>query len=60
NGNTWKPTTRNVNNFFELTGGTGTKTAWVRATSENGDSVIVKDVNMSSGTTTKSTVNYKS
>ncbi|THV99408.1 barwin-like endoglucanase [Aureobasidium pullulans] len=58
-GKTWKSTTRNVNNFFEITGGTGTKTAWVRATSEKGDTVIVKDVDMSSGKTTKSTVNYK-
>jgi hypothetical protein len=60
-GKTWKATTRNVNNYFALAGngGTGTKTAWVRATSENGDSVIVKDVDMTSGKTTKSTVNYK-
>jgi expansin (peptidoglycan-binding protein) len=60
-GKTWKPTTRNVNNYFALAGGagTGTKTAWVRATSENGDQVVVKDVDMTSGKTTKGTVNYK-
>ncbi|KAH0285036.1 barwin-like endoglucanase [Aureobasidium namibiae CBS 147.97] len=60
-GKTWKATTRNVNNYFALSGngGTNTKTAWVRVTSENGDTVVVKDVDMTSGKTTKGTANYK-
>lgn len=57
-GSTWKSTTRNVNNFFELEGGTGSETAWVRATSESGETVIVKDVTLASGKTTKATTNY--
>ncbi|EMD68576.1 hypothetical protein GGP41_003211 [Bipolaris sorokiniana] len=60
-GNTWKPTTRNINNFFTLVGngGTGTKTAWVRLTSDLGSQVIVKDVELVSGKTTKATANYQ-
>jgi hypothetical protein len=58
-GKTWKATTRNVNNYFEITGGTGTDTAWVRATSEKGDTVVVQNVAMTSGKTTKGSTNYK-
>ena len=60
-GKTWKATTRNVNNYFALAGngGTNTKTAWVRVTSENGDTVVVQNVDMTSGKTTKGTANYK-
>ncbi|PQE14451.1 extracellular cellulase allergen Asp F7-like protein [Rutstroemia sp. NJR-2017a BBW] len=59
-GATWKPTTRNINNFFEFpsAGGTGTKTAWVRVTSETGSQVVVKNVDMTSKTVTKATGNY--
>ncbi|KAM3083290.1 hypothetical protein ACMFMG_003945 [Clarireedia jacksonii] len=59
-GATWKPTTRNINNFFEFpsSGGTGTKTAWVRVTSETGSQVIVKDVDMTSKKVTTATTNY--
>jgi expansin (peptidoglycan-binding protein) len=59
-GSTWKPTTRNINNFFTLAGngGTGTKTAWVRLTSDTGSQVIVKDVDMTSNKITKATANY--
>jgi expansin (peptidoglycan-binding protein) len=60
-GQTWKPTTRNVNNFFTMVGngGTGTTTAWVRVTSELGSQVIVKDVKLSSGALTIATENYQ-
>ncbi|CZT43679.1 uncharacterized protein RSE6_03750 [Rhynchosporium secalis] len=58
-GATWKPTKRNINNFFELgAGGTGTATAWVRVTSETGSQVIVKDVQLKSGASTSGTSNY--
>ncbi|KAK8063651.1 hypothetical protein PG996_008303 [Apiospora saccharicola] len=59
-GATWKPTTRDVNNFFKLegNGGVGAATAWVRVTSETGTSVVLKDVQMKSETTTKAGENY--
>ncbi|KAK6858316.1 hypothetical protein PG995_006015 [Apiospora arundinis] len=59
-GATWKPTTRDVNNFFKLegNGGTGSATAWVRVTSETGSQVVLKDVQMKSETTTKAGENY--
>ncbi|KAK8096824.1 uncharacterized protein PG998_005048 [Apiospora kogelbergensis] len=59
-GVTWKPTTRDVNNFFKLegNGGTGSATAWVRVTSETGSQVVLKDVQMKSETTTKAGENY--
>lgn len=59
-GSTWKPTTRNINNFFEFAagGGTGTKSAWIRLTSETGSQVVVKGVNMASSTVTTATSNY--
>lgn len=61
-GKTWKATTRNINNFFELStlgGGTSTTTAWIRVTSETGSQVIVESVNMASGTVTTATTNYQ-
>ena len=60
-GNTWKATTRNVNNFFELSstgGGTSTTTAWIRVTSENGSEVVIENVNMAAGTVATATTNY--
>lgn len=59
-GATWKPTTRDVNNFFKLegNGGVGAATAWVRVTSETGTTVVLKDVQMKSETTTKAAENY--
>jgi expansin (peptidoglycan-binding protein) len=58
-GNTWKATTRNVNNFFELpSGGTSTTTVWIRVTSEDGSEVVLENVNMASGTVTTATTNY--
>lgn len=59
-GVTWKPTTRNINNFFEFAagGGTGTSTAWVRVTSETGSQVVVKDVSMISSKVTTAASNY--
>lgn len=57
-GKTWMPTTRNTNNFFELSGGTGTSEAWVRVTSELGERVVVEDVQVTAGVTTKGTQNY--
>lgn len=60
-GRTWKNTTRNINNFFELSstgGGTSTATAWIRVTSENGSQVVVESVNMASGAVTTATENY--
>lgn len=59
-GNTWKTATRNINNFFTLpgNGGTNTKTAWIRVTSDTGSQVVVKDVDMTSNVYTKATSNY--
>ncbi|KAH7317926.1 RlpA-like double-psi beta-barrel-protein domain-containing protein-containing protein, partial [Rhexocercosporidium sp. MPI-PUGE-AT-0058] len=59
-GATWKPTVRNINNFFEFakSGGTGTTTAWIRVTSETGSQVVVKDVKMISSTVSSATSNY--
>lgn len=59
-GNTWKATKRDTNNFFTLpgNGGTNTKTAWVRVTSNTGSQVVVKDVDMTSNKYTKATSNY--
>ncbi|KAH8755936.1 RlpA-like double-psi beta-barrel-protein domain-containing protein-containing protein [Hyaloscypha finlandica] len=60
-GNTWKATTRNVNNFFELSstgGGTSTTTAWIRVASENGSEVVIENVNMAAGTVATATTNY--
>ncbi|USP74912.1 carbohydrate-binding module family 63 protein [Curvularia clavata] len=59
-GKTWKATTRNINNFFTLpgNGGTNTKTAWVRVTSDTGSQVVIEDVDMTSNKYTKATTNY--
>ncbi|EOA86747.1 carbohydrate-binding module family 63 protein [Exserohilum turcica Et28A] len=59
-GNTWKATTRNVNNFFTFpgSGGTNTPTAWVRVTSDTGSEVVVKDVDLTSNKSTKGASNY--
>jgi len=57
-GATWKPTTRDVNNFFKMSGTLSASTAWMRVTSHTGTSVIVKDVKLASGVITKATANY--
>ncbi|KAL9108746.1 MAG: hypothetical protein Q9227_006542 [Pyrenula ochraceoflavens] len=57
-GSTWKATTRNTNNYFELSGGTGTTSAWVKVTSELGESIVVENVELTAGVTTKGTSNY--
>ena len=59
-GSTWRSTTRNTNNFFELSSASGTSTVWTRATSELGDQVVVKNVVLTAGTTTTGTSNYPS
>ena len=59
-GATWMQTIRDTNNYFKFakSGGTNTQTAWVKVTAEDGSVVVVKDVAMTSGKTTKATSNY--
>ncbi|KGO68972.1 Barwin-related endoglucanase [Penicillium italicum] len=49
-GSSWKSTTRSSYNFFENSAGFGTSTVDVRITGASGNTVIVKDVGVSSGT----------
>ncbi|EKG14265.1 Barwin-related endoglucanase [Macrophomina phaseolina MS6] len=57
-GQTWKETTRNTNNFFEMDGTLSTDTAWMRVTSHTGTQVVVKGVTLKSGVVTKAAANY--
>jgi hypothetical protein len=57
-GSTWQPTTRNVNNFFEASGALSADTAWVKVTSVEGSSVVVKDVKLVPKSSTAATENY--
>jgi expansin len=57
-GATWTATTLNNWNIYVLDGALDTDTAWMRVTSVTGSQVIVKDVDLASGTITKATSNY--
>ncbi|KAK5125465.1 hypothetical protein LTR85_000574 [Meristemomyces frigidus] len=57
-GSTWIATTRQSYNFFEISSGVGASTAWIRATSHVGTTVVVKDVSMTSDAMATATANY--
>lgn len=57
-GSTWLSTTRKDYNFFEISSGVGAATAWIRATSHTGTTVVVKDVDMTTSAVTTATANY--
>jgi hypothetical protein len=59
-GSTWQATARQDYNFFENSMGFGTTTVDVKVTSVDGDVVIVKDVNVSSGDSTTASSNFGS
>jgi hypothetical protein len=59
-GNTWQTTTRQTYNFFEQSSGFGTTTVDVKITSVDGDVVIVKNVEVSSGASTTASSNFGS
>lgn len=57
-GQSWKGTTRQTYNFFEISSGVGASTAWIRVTSESGSQVVVKNVPMQSDAIVKAGQNY--
>ncbi|KAI5367703.1 putative rlpA-like protein, double-psi beta-barrel [Septoria linicola] len=58
-GKTWKGgLTRKPYNFFELSSGTGSNTVAVRAESEDGDRVVVKNVAVTGGNLVTGTGNF--
>ncbi|KAK5114357.1 hypothetical protein LTR62_002609 [Meristemomyces frigidus] len=57
-GKTWVPTTRNTNNYFAAAGTLSQEMVWVKVTSYVGTTVVVKDVDLSSGKVTVGTANY--
>lgn len=57
-GSTWTAATRQTYNFFEISSGVGASTAWIRATSHVGTTVVVKDVSMTSDAMARATANY--
>lgn len=57
-GKTWKATTRQDYNFFEISSGVGATTAWVRITSTSGGTVTVKSVTMTGDAVVTATANY--
>ncbi|KAL1967657.1 hypothetical protein VTN77DRAFT_2914 [Rasamsonia byssochlamydoides] len=58
-GNTWQATTRTYYNFFENTSGFGTDTVDVRVTSITGESIVVNNVSVSSGSATTASGNFQ-
>lgn len=58
NGSTWVSSTRNTNNFFTASKTLSSNTVYVRLTSHTGTQVTVQNVNLASGSSTKSSVNY--
>ncbi|KAL5119045.1 hypothetical protein ACEQ8H_002969 [Pleosporales sp. CAS-2024a] len=50
-GSSWKPTTRQPYNFFENSSGFGTDTVAIRVTGGNGNTVVVNNVGVASGST---------
>ncbi|RMY96989.1 hypothetical protein D0864_04956 [Hortaea werneckii] len=57
-GNTWQEAKRTTYNFFEISSGVGASSAWIRATSHVGTTVVVKDVQMTGDSVTKGPKNY--
>jgi expansin (peptidoglycan-binding protein) len=57
-GKTWKAATRTTYNFFEYPAGSGAQTAWIRVTSEKGDTVVVKNVSQTGDVRVTATANY--
>lgn len=57
-GGSWTGSTRNTNNFFEMDGTLSKESVWVRVTSDEGKTVVVKDVQLSSGKVTKAEKNF--
>lgn len=57
-GKTWKSTTRQTYNFFEISSGCGASTAWIRVTSETGSTVTVKNVSQTGDARATATANY--
>jgi expansin len=57
-GKTWKSTTRQTYNFFEISSGVGASTAWIKVTSETGTTVTVQNVPMTSDALVKAGSNY--
>lgn len=57
-GKTWKAASRTTYNFFEISSGVGASTAWVRATSHVGTTVVVKNVAQTGGAVAKAGSNY--
>jgi expansin (peptidoglycan-binding protein) len=57
-GKTWKAATRTTYNFFEYPAGAAAQTAWIRVTSEKGDTVVVKNVSQTGDVRVTATANY--
>ncbi|EED20664.1 extracellular cellulase CelA/allergen Asp F7-like, putative [Talaromyces stipitatus ATCC 10500] len=57
-GKTWEAAVLDNYNIWTLSGTLPDNTAWVRVTSVNGDQVIVENVALQSGVTTKAAENY--
>jgi expansin (peptidoglycan-binding protein) len=57
-GKTWKAATRTTYNFFEISSGSGSSVAWIRVTSEKGDTVVVKNVSQTGDVRVTATANY--
>ncbi|KAF8850598.1 hypothetical protein BDZ45DRAFT_632785 [Acephala macrosclerotiorum] len=57
-GSTWQSTTRMDYNFFQNSAGFGTTTVDVKVTSDSGDSVIINNVDVSSGASTTASCNF--
>lgn len=57
-GSTWLTTERQDYNFFEISSGTGTSTAWIKVTSDSGATVTVEDVDVTAAAVTTASANY--
>ncbi|OCK85452.1 carbohydrate-binding module family 63 protein [Lepidopterella palustris CBS 459.81] len=57
-GSTWASTTRQSYNFFENSSGFGTDTVDVRVTSSTGETIVVQNVGVASGTTFTASENF--
>lgn len=58
-GNSWTEAKRTEYNFFEISSGVGADSASIRVTSEDGASVVVRDVPMKADVSTDASGNYK-
>jgi hypothetical protein len=57
-GSTWKDTTRQNYNFFEISSGTGTTTVDVKVTSAGGQSIVMSGVSVAADSQTTGTANF--